>query len=491
MTSRTLPPDFGFNFDNSYLQLPAAFYQKQRPSPVQVPAMVVFNQTLANALGLNAAALSAQGADYLAGNALFTGAEPIAQAYAGHQFGHFNRLGDGRAVLLGEHLTANQQRWDIQLKGSGPTGYSRSGDGRAALGPMLREYLISEAMHALGVPTTRSLSVTRSGESVYRDDAYPGAILCRVAASHLRVGTFQFAAAEQNPPLLKALADYTIARHFPDLRQNESPYLALLESVIDRQAQLLAQWMHLGFIHGVMNTDNMSIGGETIDYGPCAFLNGYHQDTVFSSIDKNSRYAYGNQPQMALWNLVRLAETLLALMDDNQKQAIAMARNRLENFNVLYNDYWLSGMRKKLGLFNQEADDQALVDSLLQLMQNHQADFTHTFSALCHGAFKPSALYQAAEFGDWVRLWHARLARQVQSGDDSMQLMQNVNPTVIPRNHLVEEALHAAVYTDDLSAFHALLAAVTKPFTPSDASDKYQQAPSASFEQNYKTYCGT
>lgn len=491
MANPTTPPDFGFNFDNSYLQLPAVFYQKQRPSPVQAPAMVLFNQTLANELELNTAALSEQGADYFAGNELLSGSEPIAQAYAGHQFGHFNRLGDGRAILLGEHLTGKQQRWDIQLKGAGPTGYSRSGDGRAALGPMLREYLISEAMHALGVPTTRSLSVTRSGETVYRDDAYPGAILCRVAASHLRVGTFQFAAAEQNPPLLKALADYTIARHFPDIGQHESPYLAMLESVIDSQAQLVAQWMQLGFIHGVMNTDNMSICGETIDYGPCAFLNNYHQDTVFSSIDKDGRYAYGNQPQMALWNLVRLAETLLPLIDENQEKAIALARASLENFNTLYADYWLSGMRKKLGLFNKEAADQALAESLLQLMQKHQADYTHTFSALCHGAFKPSALYQAAEFADWLRLWQARLSRQEQSVDDSMALMQSVNPTVIPRNHLVEEALHAAAYADDLSAFHALLAAVTKPYTAPDASSQYQQAPSASFDLSYQTYCGT
>ena len=322
MAHPIMPADFGFNFDNSYLQLPAAFYQKQAPSPVQAPAMLVFNQALANDLGLNAATLASQGAAYLAGNDLFAGSEPIAQAYAGHQFGHFNRLGDGRAILLGEHLTPNQQRLDIQLKGAGRTGYSRSGDGRAALGPMLREYLISEAMQALGVPSTRSLCVTVSGEAVYREEALPGAILCRVAASHLRVGTFQFAAAEQNPALLTALADYTIDRHFPDLRAQAEPYLALLESVIDRQAKLLAQWMQLGFIHGVMNTDNMSICGETIDYGPCAFINRYQHDAVFSSIDKNGRYAYGNQAQMALWNLFRLAETLLPLISPKQDQAI-------------------------------------------------------------------------------------------------------------------------------------------------------------------------
>lgn len=491
MTNPMMPAEFGFNFDNSYLQLPGAFYQKQAPSPVQAPAMLVFNQALANDLGLNAATLASQGASYFAGNRLFAGSEPIAQAYAGHQFGHLNRLGDGRAILLGEHLTPNQQRLDIQLKGAGRTGYSRSGDGRAALGPMLREYLISEAMHALGVPSTRSLCVTTSGEAVYREEALPGAILCRVAASHLRVGTFQFAAAEQNPALLIALADYTIDRHFPDLRAEQQPYLALLKSVIDRQAQLLAKWMQLGFIHGVMNTDNMSICGETIDYGPCAFLNRYHADAVFSSIDKGGRYAYGNQPQMALWNLVRLAETMLALIDTNQEKAIELARASLEDFNALYLNYWLLGMRKKLGLFNAEDDDQALADSLLQLMQTHQADYTHAFSALCHGAFKPSALYQAPEFRHWVGLWHDRLSRQSQSGEESMQLMQSVNPTVIPRNHLVEDALQQAVYANDLSAFHALLAAVSQPYVASDLNDPYQQAPSASFDLSYKTYCGT
>jgi len=491
MSNPKMPAEFGFNFDNSYLQLPGAFYQKQAPSPVQAPAMLVFNQALANDLGLNAATLASQGASYFAGNRLFAGSEPIAQAYAGHQFGHFNRLGDGRAILLGEHLTPNQQRLDIQLKGAGRTGYSRSGDGRAALGPMLREYLISEAMHALGVPSTRSLCVTTSGEAVYREEALPGAILCRVAASHLRVGTFQFAAAEQNPALLIALADYTIDRHFPDLRAEQQPYLALLKSVIDRQAQLLAKWMQLGFIHGVMNTDNMSICGETIDYGPCAFLNRYHADAVFSSIDKGGRYAFGNQPQMALWNLVRLAETMLALIDTNQEKAIELARASLEDFNALYLNYWLLGMRKKLGLFNAEDDDQALADSLLQLMQTHQADYTHAFSALCHGAFKPSALYQAPEFRHWVGLWHDRLSRQSQSGEESMQLMQSVNPTVIPRNHLVEDALQQAVYANDLSAFHALLAAVSQPYVASDLNDPYQQAPKAGFDNAYKTFCGT
>ena len=491
MANPIMPTDFGFNFDNSYLQLPAAFYQKQAPSPVQAPAMLVFNQALANELGLNAATLASQGAAYFAGNELFAGSEPIAQAYAGHQFGHFIRLGDGRAILLGEHLTPNQQRLDIQLKGAGRTGYSRSGDGRAALGPMLREYLISEAMHALGVPSTRSLCVTASGEAVYREEALPGAILCRLAASHLRVGTFQFAAAAQNPALLTVLADYTIDRHFPELRAQAQPYLALLESVIDRQAQLLAQWMQLGFIHGVMNTDNMSICGETIDYGPCAFLNRYHTEAVFSSIDKNGRYAYGNQPQMALWNLVRLAETLLALIDTNQEKAIELARASLENFNALYANYWLSGMRKKLGLFNTEDDDHALVDSLLQLMQTHQADYTQAFRALCHGAFKPSALYQAPEFKHWVSLWHARLSRQTQSGEESMQLMQSVNPTVIPRNHLVEDALQQAVYANDLSAFHALLAAISQPYVASDLNDPYQQAPTTEFDASYKTFCGT
>lgn len=491
MASPLMPTDFGLHFDNSYLQLPANFYQKQAPSPVRDPKLVVFNHALATELGLNADALQSQGAAYFAGNLLFAGSEPIAQAYAGHQFGHFNRLGDGRAILLGEHLSPKQQRLDIQLKGAGQTAYSRSGDGRATLGPMLREYLISEAMHALGVPSTRSLGVTESGEAVYRDGPHPGALLCRVAASHIRVGTFQFAAAEQNPALLKALADYTIARHFKTLSQHTQPYLALLETVISLQAQLIAQWMHIGFIHGVMNTDNMSVCGETIDYGPCAFINRYQHDAVFSSIDKNGRYAYGNQAQMALWNLFRLAETLLPLISPKQDQAIELARNSLEQFNTLYAELWLSGMRKKLGLFNDEANDSALTEKLLQLMQAHQADYTHTFLSLTEDGFQPSRLYQNADFQQWLTLWRARLARQAQGWDDSRQLMQSVNPTVIPRNHMLEEALHQAEYAKDLSAFHALLAAVSHPYSAPNSLDPYQQAPNPSFDDSYKTYCGT
>ena len=495
----------GFNFDNSYLQLPPIFYQNQQPSAVKNPKIVVFNAALAKALGLNFGldndaidneAIKNQGAQFLAGNALLNGSQPIAQAYAGHQFGHFNRLGDGRAILLGEHITPKNERFDIQLKGAGRTPYSRSGDGRAALGPMLREYIISEAMHALGIATTRSLAVTTTGETVFRDAAYSGAVLTRIAASHIRVGTFQFAAANQQVQDLQALANYTINRHFPDIADSENPTLELLKKVIDSQASLIAKWMQVGFIHGVMNTDNMSISGETIDYGPCAFINGYHPETVFSSIDSNGRYAYGNQPNIAHWNLIRLAESLLPLIDDDEEQAIALVTECLQAFPNQFFAYWLAGMRSKLGIFNQEEDDIKLVEDLLMHMQKSKADFTNTFRSLSDVAFpdvafQNSALHQDAGFKNWQSQWQARLARQNQRFADSVQLMQSVNPKVIARNHLVEEALSAAVDGNDMTLFNALLAVVSNPFANLEYAEKYTQAPEPLIDAQYKTFCGT
>ena len=495
----------GFNFDNSYLQLPPIFYKPQQPTQVSRPEIVLFNDSLASELGLNVKTLKENGSQFLTGNTLIAGSEPIAQAYAGHQFGHFNILGDGRAILLGEHVTPNKQRVDIQLKGAGRTPYSRSGDGRAALAPMLREYIISEAMVALGIPTTRSLAVTTTGEAVYRDTANPGAILTRIAASHIRVGTFQFAAATQNSQELKALADYTINRHFSSqnlfnqtLAQTadaENQYLRLLTQVIDLQAALIAKWMQVGFIHGVMNTDNMSICGETIDYGPCAFMNAYHPETVFSSIDVNGRYAYSNQPNIAHWNLVRFAETLLPLIDESEEKSIALVTECLQAYPTQFLAFWLSGMRKKLGIFNQEEDDLRLVEDLLIYMQKNKADFTNTFRSLTQSLKAKvndgTALYQDGGFKNWLTLWKARLSRQHETVEASIQLMDSVNPKVIPRNHLVEEALHAAVDHDDMTLVNELLLVVSEPFADLNHLAKYTQTAEPAFDAQYKTYCGT
>lgn len=490
---------YGFQFDNSYLKLPEIFYQKQQPTKISKAEIVLFNGEYAAALGLNSAALKKRGAQFLAGNKSCSTAEPIAQAYAGHQFGYFNMLGDGRAILLGEHITPQNQRVDIQLKGAGRTPYSRTGDGRAALGPMLREYIISEAMYALGIPTTRSLAVTTTCEAVYRENVLPGAVLTRVASSHIRVGTFQFAAATKNTQQLKALVDYTIKRHFPELNSSRldlsktdtNPYLSLLKKVIDSQASLIAQWMHVGFIHGVMNTDNVSICAETIDYGPCAFMNAYHPDTVFSSIDTNGRYAFSNQPKITRWNLVRFAEALLPLIDESQEKAIALATECLDYYPTQFLDNWLAGMRKKLGIFTAEEQDLKLAEDLLVIMQRNKADFTNTFRSLSEDNIQLVAMYQDAAFRNWLIQWKARLTKQGKSFADSIELMQSVNPKVIARNHLVEEALSAAVENGDFSSVRMLLSALSKPFANINHPVKYLLPPADEFDAQYKTFCGT
>ncbi|HTO03268.1 MAG TPA: YdiU family protein, partial [Opitutus sp.] len=378
-----LSADDGWRLEQTYAQLPALFHFAIAPTPVQSPRLVVLNRPLAERLGLDADALASNdGAAIFAGNRLPPGSVPLAQAYAGHQFGHFTPLGDGRAILLGEQITPRGERFDIQLKGSGPTPYSRRGDGRAALGPMLREYIISEAMHGLGIPTTRSLAVAATGESVYRESALPGAVLTRVAASHLRVGTFQWAAAAGDETAVRALVDYTVGRHYPELSGAENRARALLGVVIERQAALIARWLLVGFVHGVMNTDNMAISGETIDYGPCAFIDVYDPVTVFSSIDRNGRYAYGNQPAIAQWNLTRFAETLLPLFDLVEERAVEIATEALAAFSERYQHHWLAGMRRKLGLFTDEPGDRALIESLLTWMQNSKSDFTNSFAGL-------------------------------------------------------------------------------------------------------------
>lgn len=481
----------GWNFDNSYARLPESFFARLKPVPVRSPQMVVFNRQLTESLGLHSQALEGdEGAAIFAGNLIPAGAEPIAQAYAGHQFGNFTKLGDGRAILLGEQITPEGQRFDIQLKGSGQTPYSRRGDGRAALGPMLREYIISEAMHALGIPTTRSLAVVTTGEQVFRETPLQGAILTRVAASHIRVGTFEYLAAQGDREAVRTLAEYTIRRHYPDIIAAENPYLSLFQVVMERQASLVAKWLQVGFIHGVMNTDNMALCGETIDYGPCAFMDAYDPATVFSSIDRGGRYAYGNQPHIAQWNLARFAETLLPLLHANQEKAIQLANEALASFPELFQRYRLSGMRAKLGLSTVESADIDLMNDLLGCMQQNHADHTNTFRDLAEETLADAPLFRDAAFLEWYLRWQDRLARQPQSAEESRALMRANNPAVIPRNHRVEEALQAAVERRDFTVMTRLLLALSRPYDYRPEYDEYRLPPEPS-ERCYQTFCGT
>jgi uncharacterized protein YdiU (UPF0061 family) len=481
-------PNSGWNFDNSYARLPGRLYLRQNASSHAEPSLAILNRALAARLGLDAERLAAgEALRVFSGNELPLGAEPLAQAYAGHQFGGFSMLGDGRAVLLGEQVAPDGERFDIQFKGSGITPFSRRGDGKAALGPMLREYLISEAMHALGIPTTRSLAVVKTGEPVYRDEVQPGAVLTRVAASHIRVGTFQYAAAIDELPVLKALADHALRRHYPELAEADNPYLALLHGVMERQAALVARWMHVGFIHGVMNTDNMAISGETIDYGPCAFMDAYHPDTVFSSIDQQGRYAYSNQPPIAQWNLARFAETLLPLIAEDSDQAVKLAEEVIYSFPQQYEAAWLSGMRAKLGLLDEQPDDLALVNDLLAGMQTHGLDFTNTFRSL---ASRQTIDNDAPRFQTWLQRWKARLEQQAAPREQALAIMKKANPAVIPRNHQVEFALAAAVRNDDLAPFERLLAVLANPFEDTPGNEEFRLPPPPS-ERVYQTFCGT
>jgi len=480
----------GWNLDNSYARLPESLFTKQNPTAVRSPKLIILNDQLAAALGLNVQALqSKEGVAVLAGNQIPEGALPLAQAYAGHQFGNFTMLGDGRAVLLGEQITPLGARFDIQLKGSGRTPYSRRGDGRAALGPMLREYIISEAMHALDIATTRSLAVVTSGESIIRESEQPGAILTRVAASHLRVGTFQYISEWGTFEDLRSLADYTLQRHFPGAETTENPYLFLLQEVIKRQAALIAKWQLVGFIHGVMNTDNMALSGETIDYGPCAFMDAYDPGTVFSSIDMRGRYAYGNQPHIAGWNLARFAETLLPLLHDNEEQAVKIAQDAILEFTGLYRCNWLAGMRAKLGIFNEELQDESLIEDLLNMMHKYREDYTNTFRALTFDTSEDMVLFGTNEFSQWNERWQARLGRQQEAKAASHQLMRNSNPGIIPRNHRVEAALEAAVQ-GDYSVMERLLAVLSSPYAHSPEQADYSKLPGPSTHP-YQTFCGT
>jgi uncharacterized protein YdiU (UPF0061 family) len=476
------------DFVNSYAGLPERFYARQAPVPVAAPRLVKFNDALARELGL--ALDGVDMAALFAGNAVPPGADAMALAYAGHQFGHFvPQLGDGRAVLLGDVRDAQGVRRDIQLKGAGRTKFSRGGDGRAALGPVLREYLVSEAMHALGIPTTRALAAVTTGETVMRETPLPGAVVTRVAASHVRVGTFQYFAAQGDDEGVRLLADYVIERHYPEVREAAQPYLALLEAVAERQAALIARWMQVGFIHGVMNTDNMAVSGETIDFGPCAFIDAYDPAQVYSAIDHTGRYAYANQPRIAQWNLARLAETLLPLIDADADRAVAAASAVINGFGARFEAHWLDGMRAKLGLRAAEAEDGALVQGLLDVMQRHTADFTLVFRGLADGTAR--ALFaNPDDFDGWAADWQARLAREGADLAARAAAMQAVNPAVIPRNHRVEQALAAAIGAQDFAPFEALLAVLMSPYEIPPGGEAYAAPPLAD-ERVLNTFCGT
>jgi uncharacterized protein YdiU (UPF0061 family) len=490
-----MPP---IHFDNSYVKLPERFYTRLPPTPVENPGALRVNHALASFLDVDADWLdSPAGTAAIAGNSVPAGADPIATVYAGHQFGGYNpQLGDGRAILWGEVLAGDGRRYDIQLKGSGPTPYSRGGDGRSPLGPVLREYVVSEAMHALGVPTTRALAAVTTGEQVVRETFLPGAVLARVASSHIRIGTFQFFAAQRDEDALRALLDHVIARHYPDAAGAENPALHMLASVLARQAGLVASWQLLGFIHGVMNTDNMLLSGETIDYGPCAFMDEFHAERVFSSIDHAGRYAYRNQPGIAHWNLAQLAQAMLPLLHEDQDQAIALAQDVINSFPERFFAAHNAGMARKLGLSALTEDDRSLVDDFFALLTEHQLDFTLAFRKLADLASDEAgaAVGELFEFpracSPWLDRWRQRL--QDEPGDAAARLaaMRAANPAFIPRNHLVEEAIRAAEDAGDLAPFHALLDRVTRPHAYDPADQRYALPPRPE-QVVSQTFCGT
>ena len=478
----------GWHFDNSYSKLSKTFKEDIKPTPVHEPELVILNEELAKNLNLNFSGIDKKKlAEIFSGNSLPDGTNSIAQAYAGHQFGHFTMLGDGRAVLLGEHLVNKNQRFDIQFKGSGRTSFSRGGDGRAALGPMLREYIISEAINALNIPTTRSLAVVKTGEKVVRENLLNGAILTRVASSHIRVGTFQYIAATQNLEDLNTLINYTIDRHYPEIQSSKNKALDLLGLVMERQCQLVINWMRVGFIHGVMNTDNMAISGETIDYGPCAFMDQYDPKTVFSSIDKFGRYAFSNQPPITKWNLARFAECLIPLIDKNEDSAIKIATELIDNFQNIYEEKWLNMMRDKLGLFGEDKNDLTLINKLLDWMKNNNADYTNTF---CHlmGVEIDNEVYKNDDFKNWTNEWKKRLKLN-NSSDKYLELMKKTNPIVIPRNQKVEDAL-ADADKGNQETMNKLLKVLSNPYSDQENIIEFQK-PTPAGNEKYQTFCGT
>ena len=478
----------GWHFDNTYSKLSNTFKEDIKPTPVHDPELVVLNEKLAKDLKLDFSKINKKElAKLFSGNSLPEGSNSIAQAYAGHQFGHFTMLGDGRAVLIGEHLVNKNNKFDIQFKGSGRTSFSRNGDGRAVLGPMLREYIISEAINFLKIPTTRSLAVVKTGEKVVRENLLPGAILTRVASSHIRVGTFQYIAAKENIDDLKILMNYTIDRHYPEIKTSKNKALDLLNLVMEKQCQLVVNWMRVGFIHGVMNTDNMAISGETIDYGPCAFMDQYDPKTVFSSIDSYGRYSFANQPPITKWNLARFAECLIPLIDNDQNKAIKIATETINNFEKIYQVKWLNMMRDKLGLFGEDKSDKILINDLLGWMEKNKADYTNTFCHLMDIKTFNNEIYNDKEYIDWSNKWKKRILMNNNSKEKSLKIMRNSNPIVIPRNHKVEEALKAA-NENNLDVMNKLLSILTKSYENHKNIEDFQ---SPSNIKEYQTFCGT
>ena len=480
----------GWHFDNTYSKLPEAFISNTSPTPVKTPELIILNDSLVKKLGLNFLSMNKKElSELFSGNSLPKDSKTISQAYAGHQFGHFTMLGDGRAVLMGEHVTKDNERFDIQFKGSGITPFSRNGDGRAALGPMLREYIVGEAMHALNIPTTRSLAVVKTGEDVVRENILPGAILTRVASSHLRVGTFQYIAARQNVDELKTLVDYTLDRHYPNIKKSKNQAIDLLKVLMEKQIDLVINWMRVGFIHGVMNTDNMTISGETIDYGPCAFMDTYDPQTVFSSIDQFGRYAYFNQPSITKWNLARFAECLVPLVNEDKDKAIEIVTEEINNFEKIYEIKWLNMMRDKLGLFGEDPKDQVLILDLLTWMHQNKTDYTNTFCYLMNEKIQDKKAFSNENFMVWKKRWEERLKLNNNTPEKCLKLMKSVNPLVIPRNHKVEEALEFA-NNNDLSLVKKLIKILEKPYETQKEVDEYQSTAPKS-DQKYQTFCGT
>ena len=507
MSTTTSSQSNPFNFDNSYARLPDQFYGRVQPTPVEAPTLIRVNRALAETLGLDAGWLaSPEGIAVLAGNHVPSGADPLAMAYSGHQFGHLSpQLGDGRAILLGEVFDQGGQRFDIQLKGSGRTPFSRSGDGRSALGPVIREYIMTEAMHALGVPTTRALAAVTTGETVMREGPQPGGVFTRVASSHIRVGTFQYFAVREDIAGVRALADHVIARHYPDCANADNPYGALLAAVVKAQAELIAQWLHIGFIHGVMNTDNMSIAGETIDYGPCAFMDAYDPATVYSSIDAQGRYAYGNQPNIGQWNLARLAEAMMPLFDTSVDTgasgdgdaALAVAQEALDGYIGQFERAYLGGLRAKIGLASEAPEDLELARDILRSMSKNKADFTNTFRALCDAAedsnldhLVSSGFETPGDFDEWAVRWRTRLEGDDQSAADRAIAMRKVNPAFIPRNHRVEEAIEAGVNNNDFTVFEKLISVLAQPYDDQPENADFKSPPRPE-EVVHQTFCGT
>jgi uncharacterized protein YdiU (UPF0061 family) len=486
-------------FSNSYARLPEHFFARRSPTSVAKAHLIKFNESLASELGVDTRGLEPDDlAAVFAGNVIPPGAEPIAMAYAGHQFGNFvPQLGDGRVILLGEVVDRNGERRDVQLKGAGRTPFSRGGDGRAALGPVLREYLVSEAMHALGIPTTRALAAVSTGETVFRDRQLPGAVLTRVASSHVRIGTFQYFAARGDIEAVDCLSNYVIDRHFPEARASERPSLTLLQLVVERQALLIARWMHIGFIHGVMNTDNTALSGETIDFGPCAFIDSYDPATTFSAIDELGRYAYGNQPTIAQWNLARFAETLLPLLDPNPERAVELANEAISAFTSRFQEHWLAGMRNKLGLSSNEEGDLELAHALLRAMHENAADFTLTFRRLCGAAADDKAdahvralFANPTAYDSWAARWRFRLAAERVEPSARAEAMRTANPAFVPRNHRVEQTLAAAIEYGDFFPFSELLTVLSRPYEDQAVFADYANPPSAD-ERVFRTFCGT